>query len=88
MKSLWFKQCYVEDILAGRKTDTIRKSSSHVPKPGQIVAFSIGARKPFATAEILSVESVAQISEHRLDDLREIYGTIPDNLLCITFRLR
>lgn len=87
---LWFKQRYVESILSGEKTDTIRRRSSRLPVAGQIVSFSVGPRPAFARARVIAVEDVdlsnlspgraGQVTE--LFDPRESFSRIRFELLC------
>ena len=90
MKTLWFKSEFVPDILAGRKTDTIRRASSRLPVAGDIVAFSVGPRPAFAIAVILEVLPVApaEIASERLQTLARC-GTGTDGPLDrLTFALQ
>jgi len=57
MKTLWFRQVYVPQIIAGTKTHTARRPSSRLPRAGEIVALSVGPRPPFARARVTSVET-------------------------------
>lgn len=92
MVTLWFKQLYVEPILSGEKTDTIRKSPLRSPlHVGEAVKFSVGPRPPFAVVEITYVEpidldAVSQSEPDRAAFLRAEYGSTP--LVRIAFRLR
>lgn len=58
MKTLWFRAVFVDDIVAGRKTDTYREASSRLPVEGERVALSVGPRRPFAIVIVESVERV------------------------------
>lgn len=62
MKSLWFKQIYVADILSGVKSDTYRSKRPRFVV-GESVAAQVGPRLPFA---VLLIESIAEISVDRL----------------------
>ena len=62
MKTLWFKAEFVAAIMAGSKRDTIRRSGTRLPRVGDTVAFSVGPRRPFATAKIIAVEDCARES--------------------------
>ncbi len=72
MKSLWFKQKFVEPILTGAKTDTVRRPSARLPKEGDTVMFQVGPKPPFATALITRVQEIGidHLSEaHKRDVL-------------------
>lgn len=80
MKTLWFQNKYVESILSGEKTETIRKVSIRNNfEVGQQVQFTVGPRPAFAIVEILSCENVAyeEITEKHADAI-EIYGVYPE----------
>ena len=57
MKTLWFKARYVDPILTGQKTHTIR---ARAPKlgVGEIIDVSVGPRTPFARVKILDISTV------------------------------
>jgi hypothetical protein len=77
MKSLWFKQVYVADILSGQKCDTIRKMSAFNKfNPDEPVQLQVGPRKPFAIAFITQVAKLERkyIQKERLTTLDNIYG--------------
>ena len=58
MKTLWFKSEFVAPILSGEKCDTIRVESTRLPRVGDVVAFSVGPRTPFAQVIIDRIETV------------------------------
>lgn len=58
MKTLWFKFEFVAPILSGEKRDTIRAQSTRLPRVGDVVAFSVGPRTPFAQCVIDRIETV------------------------------
>jgi hypothetical protein len=58
--TLWFKQRYVEPIIRGEKTDTLRKPTAKWLPEGTPVYFSVGPRKPFALARVTACE----VGEH------------------------
>ncbi len=74
-RHLWFKKCYVEPILSGEKTATIRLKKPKVDV-GDTVTFHVGPRPSFATARILSVQQVTLDSLPRTTQhgLRSLYG--------------
>lgn len=73
MRGLWFKGKYVDSILSGKKTDTIRTSCSL--SPGEMIRLSVGPRPHFAVAKILSVEklALAELPEARRRSVIECY---------------
>ena len=75
---LWFKKKYVEPILSGEKTSTIRPKKPRVAV-GDIVTFHVGPKPAFASAEILSVKEVlfSSLPEVRQQGVRAIYGSEP-----------
>jgi hypothetical protein len=86
MKTLWFKQIYVQDILSGTKVDTIRKRSSRLPNVGDIVAFTVGPRPPFCNVRIISISPAEDLSDYRATQVRGIYGDTADTVR-LTFAL-
>lgn len=89
MKTLWFKQCHVSPILAGEKTDTIRRKSGRLPNEGDIVALSVGPRLPFCTAEIMRREPIdlSALSPTRRDEVLGIYVDETGPMTRLTFRI-
>ena len=89
MKSLWFKQIYVESIINGSKKDTIRNLSARLPKIGEIINFSVGPRKPFASAKIVKIEDVNlnQIVSSRKDQVTACYSDINKKFVKVSFQL-
>ncbi len=63
--TLWFRNDYVDPILAGTKTSTIRRQNGRLPRAGDVVAASVGPRPAFATLKIRSVETLRLI---QIDD--------------------
>jgi uncharacterized protein YqfB (UPF0267 family) len=89
MTSIWFQQRFVEAILSGEKTDTIRKIGRRPPPlVGETVAFSVGPRPPFATATVTAVVEIRakDLSADYCELLRGIYGDF-DRLRKISFTL-
>ncbi len=101
MKRIHFDSKYIPQILTGEKTTTVRKGIRRyaVGERVQLVA----SNKPFATAEVVSVE-VKRLSEidkrdarrdgfaskeALLRDLRKIYGKLHDEefVTIIHFRI-
>lgn len=62
MRSLWFKQCYVADILNGTKSDTCRIKRPRFAE-NEIISASVGPIRPFAN---LRVESITELSVNEL----------------------
>lgn len=75
MKTIWFKGKYIEPILDGTKTDTIRKGIIQI-KPGAIIPAQNGPRKPFARLKILSCApiDISDLPPERQAGVRSIYG--------------
>ena len=66
MPVLRFTREWVDPILDGRKTQTLRKNVARTVRPGEVVDAQCGSRyrpETFAQLEVISVEPVA------LDDL-------------------
>ena len=57
MKSLWFKQCYVADILNGTKSNTYRIKRPRFVE-GETISASVGPIRPFV---ILRVDELAEL---------------------------
>jgi len=87
MKTLWFKQIYMTPILSGEKTDTIRRRSCKL-RAGNVVAFTVGPRPPFARAEILTREDIdlVDLAESRAAQVITLYDN-REPLCRLTFRL-
>lgn len=77
--NLWFKQKYVEPIITGEKTDTLRKPTSKWMPEGTLISLSVGPRTPFALARITACEVVKtrDLSEERRESLRKLIGDSP-----------
>ena len=74
---LWFKQKYVEPILDGTKTSTVRVKCPNY-KVGDLVSFAVGPRKPFCSAVIDAIDRIAVDSleeQHRVA-VRTLYGDV------------
>lgn len=86
MQTMWFKSCYVQQILSGTKTDTIRKTSDYLPKKGDVVGFSVGPRLVFCKARIDNVINikVSELPRERAAELKALYGEV-DNLTQLQF---
>ena len=86
MKTLWFKQIYVDPILRGDKTDTIRRATCKVDA-GEVLAFTVGPRFPFATVKIIDRENIdaSRLPPGRKQIIKQLYGNDP---VCrLSFRL-
>lgn len=72
--NIWFKGRYVDAILSGKKTTTVRAKK---PKydAGDVVCFSVGSKSPFAFARIVAIEPVKfeTLPPERQDNLRSLY---------------
>lgn len=85
---MWFRAEFVAAILAGAKTDTIRRATSRVPKVGAIVGASVGPRKPFARLLILAVEPVIEEpSNERVAQLGRCGIATTEALVLVRFAL-
>jgi hypothetical protein len=62
MRSLWFKQCYVADILNGTKSNTYRVKRPRFVE-GETISASVGPIRPFV---ILRVDELAELSVNEL----------------------
>ncbi len=73
MRSLSFKIMYVDAIIDGSKTSTIRKSTPL--RAGDVVALTVGPRPAFATARVTSVESITldDLEVEQLESVRALY---------------
>lgn len=89
MKTLWFKQCYVSPILAGEKTDTIRRESDRLPKEGEVVALTVGPRPPFCSVRIVRRERIdlSTIPDARRREVLGIYADESGPMARLTFCL-
>lgn len=75
MKSLWFKQIYVKDILDGKKTYTIRKPDCKPFAIGERISLQVGPRKPFAEVIVTGFLSIrSEQLGSRLASVQKIYG--------------
>ena len=54
MKTLWFKQVFVEPIVQGTKTWTVRSKTNGLAV-GDVVQCSVGPRPPFAVVKIVDI---------------------------------
>ena len=87
MKNLWFKKRYVEAILSGEKTTTIRAKKPTFDKGG-LVNFQVGPKSAFATVNILAVSEVPidSLDPVTQENLRSIYGSLQSR--SIVWRIR
>ncbi len=76
---MWFKARYVEDILSGRKTETLRRVNGRVPAVGTVAPASVGPVRPFAWLHIDAVDiiSVSDLSEERRTEIETLLGPAP-----------
>jgi len=87
MKTLWFKQRYVESILCEEKTFTIRAKTNL--KENDIIALSVGPRPSFAHAKINRIEQVhsSDLSIDYQQNLRTLNYKLNRILFRIDFKL-
>lgn len=70
---LWFKQRYVDDILSGRKTHTIRRNSPYYDRfhAHTHVLCSVGPRRPFC---VIYIDRIEMLTEDECSRIRETLG--------------
>lgn len=85
MKTIWFKGKYVEPILFGSKTDTVRKNSNRLPSVGDEVKFTVGPRPAFAIAKVDSIEKIDKLPDERRLQVVECLGDLPEDPVMIHF---
>jgi len=74
VKRLAFKGRFVEGIVSGSKTTTLRRPSGHLPGVGEIVAFGCQYhRPPFAFAEVIEIRDVTLADLTDADALADGY---------------
>jgi len=92
MRHLWFKNCYVQPILKSIKVDTIRRQTSRLPKMNEIVALSVGPRKPFAIVKIINIEIIdfdnPSLCRDRKKTLQKLYPDYEGPLIRLSFVLK
>ncbi len=90
MKTLWFKSEFVVPILSGEKRDTIRVESTRLPRVGEVVAFSVGPRTPFARCVIDRIETVIpdDFTQDRSQQLAQCAIDATKPLVRLTFSLQ
>lgn len=86
MRPIWFKKRYVEAILSGEKTDTIRAKRPWC-KPGDIGKAQVAYQPAFAEIEIIDVTEVdaSSVDPERLGRVEDIYGRGQDTYWLIKF---
>src|SRR5688500_18778746 len=94
MRQLWFKQMFVAPIVAGEKTDTVRKPRDRagrdvLPKVGETVGLSVGAARPFAEAVVVGREDVraADLDPQRRALVASMCGGAGELLTRVVFRV-
>lgn len=87
--NMWFRGEYEVPILTGRKRSTVRRASTRLPRVGQEIGLSRGARPAFARAVVTHVASLSEMSPQKAAELRACYGEDIDlaELRVIRFRL-
>ena len=75
---LWFKLWMAAEIIAGKRTFTIRKTRPRALYEGEIAIACAGPTHPFAVIRIMRIRqiTVRDISMSRRAALEEIYGPI------------
>ncbi len=75
MRQLWFKQRYVDPILTGEKTSTIRAKQPRFTE-GDAVTFHVGPRPAFAIVRIVSIgqRRFASLDPTTQEGVGSIYG--------------
>lgn len=73
--NIWFKQQYVQPILDGTKTDTLRAKLLKNVQEGDILTASVGPRPAFALLQIIHIDTVKlyDLSHERRRSLRALY---------------
>lgn len=74
MKSLWFKQRYVADILSGDKSSTYRIKRPRFVE-GETISASVGPIRPFVILHVDSIDelTVEQLSADKHAELASLY---------------
>lgn len=82
MRSLWFKQRYVSDILSGVKNDTYRTKKPHFKVGEQIVA-QVGAAAAFAVLTVTNIRELptSELNESKRSELKTFYDLTNFSLL-------
>lgn len=89
MRHIWFKQRFVEPIVAREKTDTYRGDKFRAPAVGETVGLAVGPRPPFAHAVVERVERVRadSIDPARHATVEEICADAGELLTHVVFRV-
>jgi len=85
MKTIRFLDDFVEAILSGKKTSTIRQNTNRIPAVGEYVRLSSKEQPDFATAFIKYVDRKPVISQNERRALKSIYGDRIDNICRVHF---
>lgn len=74
MRSLWFKQCYVADILNGTKSTTYRIKRPRFVE-GETISASVGPIRPFVILRVdaLAELPVKELSSEKHSELSALY---------------
>jgi len=89
MRSIWFKQRYVESILQRKKMDTLRaRRVADRLEVGETIALQVGPRKPFATAVVTAIEAIDTLPPERREGILDCYGSEPKELVLISFEIQ
>ena len=74
MKIIRFMDDFVDAILSGRKTSTMRQNTNRIPNVGEYVTLSSKERPEFAIAFVKYVDENPIINPSERRALRKIYG--------------
>lgn len=82
------KQRFVDPILTGAKTDTVRGADFRAPAVGDLCVLAVGISRPFARVRVTHVERLqpGDLPMDRLDLARDLCGGYREYLR-ITFEL-
>lgn len=76
---------FVDVILSGKKTSTMRQNTNRVPAVGEYVRLSSKTRPEFATAFVKYVDPKPIMNQKERRALRRIYGEDLSNICRIHF---
>lgn len=75
--TIWFKGHYVDPILNGEKTNSLRANPPHFAV-GDTVNFSVGPRPPFARALITAICNIpwTALTPSEQSSMENLYGSL------------
>lgn len=85
MKTIRFMDEFVDVILSGKKTSTMRQNTNRIPSVGEYVKLSSKERLEFATAFVKYVDEKPIINSSERRALRKIYGDNIGNICRVHF---